>query len=63
VRLGELYSSYRPLSTRSVGTIFYDIFGSGQLQPWAMPPDAVRDNEVDSLYSGGAEKKRSLQTS
>ena len=22
------------------GTIFYDIFGSGQLQPWAMSSDA-----------------------
>ena len=29
------------------GTIFYDLFGSGQLQPWAMSSDALHDAEID----------------
>ena len=35
------------------GTIFYDLFGSGQLQPWAMssdaPPDIVDDAEITTV--------------
>jgi len=31
------------------GTIFYDLFGSGQLQPWAISSDARPDEEIATV--------------
>ena len=31
------------------GTIFYDLFGSGQLQPWAISSDARPDEEITTV--------------
>lgn len=44
------------------GAIFYGFFGSGQLQPWAMPPDALRGIEVDVEVSTVEEEKKHTDT-
>jgi len=41
------------------GTIFYGLFGSGQLQPWAMPPKPEQDAEVELKASPVEKKKKS----
>jgi ACS family sodium-dependent inorganic phosphate cotransporter-like MFS transporter 5 len=38
------------------GTIFYLIFGSGELQPWAVEPHKVDDIEIQSLEDGVKKK-------
>jgi len=37
------------------GTVFYAIFGSGKLQPWAKPPQSSQDAEVE-LKTNNEEK-------
>jgi len=50
---------YITASVYAFGTIFYGLFGSGQLQPWAIPPNspAVQDVDVEVADSPAEEKR------
>ena len=42
--------------TLIVGTVFYVVFGSGEIQPWAMH----NENEEEGENKGGTEEKEHL---
>ena len=50
---------YIAASVYAFGTIFYGLFGSGQLQSWAIPPNSDVFQDVDVKVAGSSvdEKK------
>jgi len=48
---------YISASVYAFGTIFYSVFGSGELQPWGILPDTLRDLEIKANATREEEKE------
>lgn len=49
---------YITASIYAIGTIVYGIFGSGEVQPWAVPPKPIEMQELKVVDKADEEKEK-----